>query len=132
MADLVEKGLTEENVKVRTLGLAPLQTVPAAVCLASPGVMLRGCPGVGGVPTPLAANSLQPLEAPLSCERTMPGGCEEDSASGPYLQLCLLVQHAHPVFQPPRARAPGWSQRKIPSQASLGAWQPQSLPRTGH
>lgn len=30
-------------------------------------------PRVWGVPTPLAADSLQPLEASLSCERTMPG-----------------------------------------------------------
>lgn len=62
----------------------PFADCSAAVCLASPGAMLRGCPGVGGAPTPLAADSLQPLEASLSCERTMPGGCEEDSASGPY------------------------------------------------
>lgn len=126
----MEKGLTEENVKVRTRGSAPLQTVPAAMCLALSQAMLSGCLGVWGASTPLAAGFVFLKRAPCTprgfsiLRADEPGGCQEDSASGfhsptpDFLSLLDMTTLSSNLLMPgPLAL----SQRKIPSQEPLGA-----------
>lgn len=145
VADSVEKGLTEENIKVWTLGLAPLQTVPAALCLAPPGAMLRGCAGVGGASTLLAAGFVLPQLAPCSPWGPLRPVSLVDVRGlsprppVPNSGLSLLAQHDHPVFHAPRARLPGLEPAENPFPSTPGAWHlqlpswpPQPPPCTGH
>lgn len=148
VADSVEKGLTEENIKVWTLGLAPLQTVPAAACLAPPRAMLRGCcAGVGGTATLLAAGFVLPQLAPcrplgplhpvslVDVRRTQP---QAPRPPVPNSRLSPLAQHDHPVFHAPRARLPGLEPVENPFPSTPGAWHlqlpswhPSPLPALG-
>lgn len=127
VADLVEKGLTEENVKVWTLELASWQTVPAAVCLASPRMMLRGC--LGGWGLPAAARGLSILQANQAWRMSGGLGLRPHSPTQDFLPLLNMT------ILPSSLLVPGplaWSQWKIPSQACLEARQPSPPPYAGH